>query len=192
MTSRFLTLSAFSILLLASACGGEVGGGPIPPPASDAAARDAATTDARPPLPDGSTGGACATDAGCPSGEGCAWPTGTDSCGLSGTCVIVLDTACPAVPYVTACGCDGTDVAWARDCAFPAGWAPSPLEHMGKCGDAGSDAGASHLCPSSLPTAGAACPQEDLGCNYESGPADPCGVYALCTGGVWVEHDDGC
>jgi hypothetical protein len=51
-----------------------------------------------------------------------------------------------------------------------------------------TDAG---LCPMSLPTAGAACPGEGVGCSYSAG-ADPCGVYALCTGGVWVEHADGC
>jgi hypothetical protein len=52
----------------------------------------------------------------------------------------------------------------------------------------GEDAGP---CPGSVPTAGAACLGDGQGCNYSDG-ADPCGVYAICTGGVWVEHDDGC
>jgi hypothetical protein len=46
-------------------------------------------------------------------------------------------------------------------------------------------------CPASKPTAGAACTEEGLGCNY-SPPGSPCGVFTRCMGGVWVEHADGC
>jgi hypothetical protein len=59
--------------------------------------------------------------------------------------------------------------------------------------DAAADAGGGGACPSSPPTAGAACPQTGLECEYGTNPNPSCNQIVQCTNTGWVDQGNtGC
>ncbi|HSQ63216.1 MAG TPA: hypothetical protein VLM85_08365 [Polyangiaceae bacterium] len=75
---------------------------------------------------DGSSSGSCSTSANCPSGQVCYFPI-SGGCAATGSCRPMV--ACSKGP--TACTCNGTTT---QACG-PAGYTPTPVQHMGACGD---------------------------------------------------------
>jgi hypothetical protein len=84
------------------------------------------------------TGSPCTPDAGCDSGEVCAYLI-ADACAAVGTCVMrPAPGLCGAIVLETACGCDGSAVHWDGGCSpsLPDGYAPAPVRHTGTCSPA--------------------------------------------------------
>jgi hypothetical protein len=72
-------------------------------------------------------GGACASDADCPTSFACAYAA-SEGCLARGVCQPVhLSTACAAVAV---CACDGTIT---TNCDLPSGFAHKPVAHPGNC-----------------------------------------------------------
>ena len=65
--------------------------------------------------------------------------------------------------------------------------------HGGSGGSNGSGAdGGMVSCPSALPTAGQACSQDGLACEYGADPRETCRESASCSGGTWSLTAPGC
>jgi hypothetical protein len=54
-----------------------------------------------------------------------------------------------------------------------------------------SDGGADLVCPTTPPTASAACSQDKLACEYGSNPDPSCNQAFECSGGAWVDRTSG-
>jgi hypothetical protein len=85
------------------------------------------------------TGGVCRSDDDCAPAALCAFPI-AGGCGVTGTCVLALESCTDPTPEPEACACDGvTPIGLA--CIYGVGAAPLPVGTLGPCPGTTTDAG---------------------------------------------------